>query len=195
MDRREALARISLVIGGSISAPALTSLFAGCASPDGDERPTQSNLPTLTSQALRIAADIIIPRTDTPGAVDAGVDGFIEALLADYFSPSNRASFLTGLDSFLASADQVLSRGFTTATPTEQLSFMELVDRATFPLGEADKSLSIDPNTIAFFRSMKQLVVAGYYTSEAGATIELHMAPYGSYQGDISFESVGKTWA
>jgi gluconate 2-dehydrogenase gamma chain len=47
-----------------------------------------------------------------------------------------------------------------------------------------------------FFRTMKELTLVGYYTSEAGATMELrHEAVPGRYEGCIPFETVGRTWA
>ena len=47
-----------------------------------------------------------------------------------------------------------------------------------------------------FFRTMKELTLVGYYTSEAGATMELrHEAVPGRYDGCIPFETVGRTWA
>jgi gluconate 2-dehydrogenase gamma chain len=47
-----------------------------------------------------------------------------------------------------------------------------------------------------FFRTLKELTLVGYYTSEAGATVELrHEAVPGRFEGCIPFETVGRTWA
>lgn len=47
-----------------------------------------------------------------------------------------------------------------------------------------------------FFRTLKELTLAGYYTSEIGATQELRWSPnHGSYQADIPFSDVGRAWA
>ena len=46
-----------------------------------------------------------------------------------------------------------------------------------------------------FFRTLKELVLVGYYTSEIGATQELRMAPMGSWSGDIPYADVGQAWA
>src|SRR5574338_1317293 len=43
------------------------------------------------------AAERIIPKTETPGATDAGVGDFVDKMLADWYSPSERDRFLTGL--------------------------------------------------------------------------------------------------
>ena len=55
-----------------------------------------------------------------------------------------------------------------------------------------------DPEDVgrqAFFRTLKELVVVGYYTSEPGATQELRMQPMGSWHGDIPYAQVGRSWA
>lgn len=47
-----------------------------------------------------------------------------------------------------------------------------------------------------FFRTMKELTVVGFYTSEIGATRELRHEPVpGRYEGCIPFSDVGRTWA
>lgn len=47
-----------------------------------------------------------------------------------------------------------------------------------------------------FYRTMKELTVVGYYTSEVGATRELrHEAVPGRYEGCIPLAQVGRTWA
>ncbi len=47
-----------------------------------------------------------------------------------------------------------------------------------------------------FFSQLKELTVAGYYTSEVGATQELHWNPApGEYRPDVPLAEVGRTWA
>ena len=47
----------------------------------------------------------------------------------------------------------------------------------------------------SFFRTLKELVVVGYYTSELGATKELRVDPMGSWRADIPYREVGSAWA
>jgi gluconate 2-dehydrogenase gamma chain len=49
---------------------------------------------------------------------------------------------------------------------------------------------------VPFFRTMKELTIVGYYTSEVGATVELrHEAVPGRYDGCVPFAEIGRAWA
>lgn len=55
-----------------------------------------------------------------------------------------------------------------------------------------------DPEDVgrnSFFRTMKELVLVGYYTSEAGGTQELRQNPMGTWKADIPLADVGRAWA
>src|ERR1041384_4340367 len=43
-------------------------------------------------------ADTILPRTDTPGAVDVGVPAFVDLLVAEWYPDDERNHLLGGLD-------------------------------------------------------------------------------------------------
>ncbi len=48
----------------------------------------------------------------------------------------------------------------------------------------------------SFFRQLKELTLAGYYTSEVGATEELQwLAAPGRYDADLPLSDVGRAWA
>jgi gluconate 2-dehydrogenase gamma chain len=53
-----------------------------------------------------------------------------------------------------------------------------------------------DRPEVPFFRTMKELTIVGYYTSEVGATVELrHEAVPGRHQGCVPFTEIGRAWA
>jgi hypothetical protein len=52
------------------------------------------------------------------------------------------------------------------------------------------------PAAPPFFRTLKELALAGYYTSEIGATQELQwLAAPGRYDADVPLSDVGRAWA
>jgi hypothetical protein len=84
MDRREAIKKASLVLGFAISSPAILGVLQGCkAAPELTYRPvffTPEEASTISE-----LAEIIIPRTTTPGAKDVGVPAFIDRMLNEVY--------------------------------------------------------------------------------------------------------------
>ena len=136
-------------------------------------------LPSLAAQApaAQLAADemtligevseLIIPTTDTGGALAAGVPDFVKMMLSNWFSDPERANFMAGMHEFLAGARKKYGKDFV-KLPARQKNeyFGELLAAAE----AAPTSASPAP----FVVLMKRLTIFGYYTSELGATIELH---------------------
>jgi hypothetical protein len=179
IDRREALRRAALALGGALSTPLVTAVLAGCSEKaDGAWRPR-----ALTADQVDLVAAIaehILPETDTPGARGVGVHRFIDTLLAESYPATERAAFVAGLADVDARAQRASGQSFLRATPAEQLALLEQLDREAAP----------------FFRIMKELTLVGYYTSEVGATRELHHAPVpGRYEGCVPLARIGRTWA
>jgi hypothetical protein len=173
IDRREALRRAGLMLGGALSASTMAGVLAGCEArrvPDAAWSPR-----AFTPEQLELVATIaehIIPETDTPGARAVGVHRFIDALLAETYSADARQAFVNGLTG--------IGRAFLQAAAAEQRSLLERLDRDAQP----------------FFREVKELTLLGYYTSEIGATRELHHAPLpGRFQGCVPLAQIGRTWA
>lgn len=97
-----------------------------------------------------------------------------------------------------------------TAVPDEEPPAVDVRERAEgsgSPLppeaeGDTVQWIHGDPRrqqgsrSLPFFRTMKELTVVGYYTSEIGATEELrHEAVPGRYEGCVPFARIGRTWA
>lgn len=234
ITRREALRRVALLLGGAVSAPTLAGVLAGC------ERRGESESAGWTPRALSVEqnemvlsmAEHIIPRTDTPGAREAGVNEFIDLMLAEYYPAGDREQFLIGLAQVDERSRRAYRVPYLDATPEQQLRLITVLDREAFqprevpavtetevdvrerfdgtaaesPLPPEMQSDTIRWRRIGpaararaelpFFRTMKELTLAGYYTSEIGATQELRHAPVpGRYDGCLPFAEVGRTWA
>ena len=99
MDRREAIKRTSVMLGFALSAPAILGVLNGCkAAPDLAFKPvffTPEQAATLSE-----LTEIILPKTDTPGAKDVGVPGFIDRMLKEVYSHEQQQRFLSDLAAF-----------------------------------------------------------------------------------------------
>jgi gluconate 2-dehydrogenase gamma chain len=134
ITRREALRRAAWLLGGTLSAPTIAAVLAGC----GDRRapPTAQWSPrTLTPQQLAMVvaiAETIIPETDTPGARAAQVDQFIDTLLTDHVASAEKERFLSGLTRLDARTRRAHQKAFTELTSAEQTAIVAELDRLAF---------------------------------------------------------------
>ena len=115
----------------------------------------------LDAHALRtvtIAAERIIPATDTPGATEAGVSAFIDKMLADWHTPAERDRFLAGLPELDARCHARAGKDFVECAAADQVAVLTALD------DEARSTSSGDH----WFTRLKYLTVYGYCTSEPG---------------------------
>ena len=178
IDRREALRRAALMLGGVISAPVIAGVLAGCG------RRRSGALSSEQLELVATIADHILPETDTPGARAVGVHEFIDAMLVEGYTGDGRARFFAGLADVDARARAACGRPFLECARAQQRALLEDLDRETLA------------QPAAFFRTVKELTLVGYYTSEIGATRELHHQPVpGRYDGCVPLATIGRTWA
>ncbi len=188
MDRREALKRTAWIMGGVVSAPAMMGILKGCAA-----KPTINWKPVFLNENQGIlisqVAEIIIPKTDTPGAKDAGVPGFIDLLVKDCYSKEDQDDFLSALTAFDDEAKKAYGDAFIDMNDEKQTEFVKKLH---------DEAITNKPEKRPFVMMMKELTMLGFFTSEPGATKVLqYVAVPGSYKGCIPLKEAGngKTWA
>ncbi len=190
ISRREALNRLTAIVGGAISAPALSAILSGCRARPATAAWTPQALTTEQAELLGTLVDLIIPATDTPAAKDAGVPVFIDTLLHDWAESEDRARFLTGLAAIDQDTQETHGVAFRDATPEQQNALLTRLDQ------EAIQARQEGADPLPFFATLKEWTLVGYYTSEIGATQELQwLAAPGRYDGDLPLEEVGRTWA
>jgi gluconate 2-dehydrogenase gamma chain len=167
------------------------SLFAPIArAATGDETPISSGTPsaavfTPPQRALMTAlSERIMPTTDTPGAIAAGVPEFIEKLLADWALPADRVPIVAGLDAIEARSRADYSVAGAEATPEQQDALLTLAMEDKLPGGKE------------FFDKFRQLVITGYFTSDVGITQERKYLPVpGRYDGAYPYSEVNRVFS
>lgn len=172
INRREAIKKATYFMGGTLSAPAILGVLNGCA-PD----PKPGWVPTLfdNEQALTVQelAETILPATDTLGAKDLGVPGFIEEMVAKVYKEEQRQQFIDGLNAFMEEVIDQQGKSFRKLEPNQRLAVAkEKNDYITNPATQAENMnrRSGWKGGPPFFWAMKELTLLGYFTSEYGAT-------------------------
>jgi len=205
IDRRQALKRISALVGGALSAPTLAGILSGCRAEKGESWSPSALNEHQNELVIRISQHII-PETDTPGAKGARVNRYVDKVLGDSFLPKDRKRFLSGLNEIDPRSREAHGSPFLERTFEEQRALLTEMDEQTFeneddvPTGASWGSFGEkpgdDPDPPSFFRTMKELTLVGYYTSEVGAKKELrYSATMGRYEACVPYEQIGRSWA
>jgi hypothetical protein len=183
IDRRDALAGMAAMFGASLFAP-IARAAAAQVTPISDGPPSSPVFSAQQRALMTALSERVMPTTDTPGAIAAGVPAFIEKLLADWASPDDRKPILAGLDAIEARARADYKVAADKATPAQQDALLTLAMEDKLPGGKD------------FFEKFRQLVVTGYFTSEIGITQEREYLPVpGRYDGAFPFSQVNKVYS
>lgn len=197
--RRQVLTGLIFSLGG---AAALTAFEAEAARPKrkAHKKATTATAPAPTKATptfytkgelatVTFLANGIIPRTDTPGALDAGVPAYMDHLYATWASQKTQAQHRAELAEITAHLDRLTDVQSVEAGnyDKQRLKALEALDAAAFgPEG----------NSYWPYRNVKSLIATVYYLSEPGATQELHyeLIP-GHWIASAPIAEIGRTWA
>jgi len=195
MNRRELLQRVAYLMGGAVSTPAVLGLMQGCVLQPGNAWQPQFLSANQVDTVTEIA-DIMIPRTDTPGAIDIGIPAFIDSMLKTTYAQTDQERYVTGLEAFEVRAQQEYKQPFKQLDHKQRVALVQRVhDEA---LAVQGTGFTMTPSPRPFVLMTKELVLLGYFISEVGATKVLQYDPVpGAYHGCVPLSQAGngKTWA
>jgi len=154
-------------------------------------------------QVAREVAQLLIPRTDTPGGADVGADRFLVLALAHgldgtrvpssggaiqgaaslYQRPDGTLDHLAWLEREL---DERAGGDYLAASPARRQAALEKIDAAAFASRDSDSP----------WTRIKGLLLTGYYTSQAGGSKELRyeLVP-GRSDPDIPLGPNDRAWS
>jgi hypothetical protein len=135
---------------------------------------------------LQLICDLIIPDTDSPGAIKAGVLERFDFVLA-HMTESEKTYWLEQLADVQAELNAFAKNEFISLPKSQQTEILSEFDKMAYQSPSETK-----PN----YRQLKQEIGAAYYTTEAGMTQELRYMPVpGKWEACIPLSEVGRTWA
>lgn len=156
-------------------------------------QPPARRVVVLTSGQARtvtVAAERIIPRTDTPGATEANVTAFIDHMLANWYSAKERDTFVGGLSELDARAQASGGATFVALSRDRQTALLEALDGEVAQM----RRTNADAANNHWFGVLKYLTVFGYCTSKVGMTQHLAIWPLpGRYDGDAPYRVASRS--
>ncbi len=184
-----------MILGYAITGSTVTALMQSCGA--GDKL---SWTPQLLSQEqasiLSALVDRILPRTETPGALDVGTDEFIDKILVSAFPEKIQKGFAAGLDDFNTTAKSMQGKAFVKLGDDQKDEVIRDFEEKSGPLPGALWAYNFaDGNAFPFYRMMKELTLLGYFHSEQIGKDVLAYDPIpGPFKGCIDYGDVGKVW-
>jgi hypothetical protein len=189
MNRREWLKSMSALAVGAIAGPSLLAVFDAHAA---SQKPGAKPEFFTPSQYGLVGAvsDIVIPRTDTPGAVDAGVPLFADQMFKAVYTKAEQQRYLTAMAAF----DKAGGKPFLQLDDAQRKALVTKLHAEGLAVPKGGK-----PAPAADFVLMsKKLAMLGFFLSQPGCTQVLQYDPVpGAWKGDIPLSQAGngKAWA
>lgn len=170
INRRQAIKRAALFLGTAVCASTLSKVMAA----DRSSLATGPNwnpsfLKKGQARIVSLAAELILPRSDTPGAQDVGVPQFIDLFYGEFMSDEESRRFDEGLFVFERA-------GFLDGSDEDRIALLK---------GATEASRG-------FIRHLRELTILGYFTSEEIARNVLRYDPIpGKFDGCVSVDEIG----
>lgn len=190
-DNRRMFMKKMVALFGATTAAAVLS---GCSVPEAEKFAAQklrtSSNDNLFSEhqltMLYSLCETIMPKTDTPSAVEAGCHEFVPHQLQHCHSKQQQDDCIQILNTVDMHANNKFSKTFVLLQPQQQQQLL-----VEF---ESD-NLSTDIEK-GQFRFLKALIVFGYFTSEMGVTQALNYQPVpGGFIGSTASNAETKSWS
>jgi hypothetical protein len=178
VNRRALLLGAVVLLGGAAALSRFTRKPADAAAAGG---------PVMSAERFALLeqiTQIMIPPTDTPGAIEAGVPAFIRQMLEDWGSASSRSEIAAVLEGIEKLAWEKFGAAFVELPPERRHEVVRGFDEQG--VGRQDPA----------YAKFKYLVLVGYYQSEVGATQELRyeLVP-GAWRACVPFSEIGRATA
>jgi len=181
MNRRQALKNFGLGAGILIVGPSTLSLLQSCKNePKSNWEPTFLSI--SNGLALKQILNIIIPKTDTPGANELNLAEFIDSYMDQVASEERQQYFKRSADAFAVAFknefDKDLDKGkekdfekiiskYLSATPEEQEIFAKTETETQDPIDKIPE-LKMDPDagSLSYLKNVRQMAIWAWKTSE-----------------------------
>lgn len=187
MNRRELIRHITLITGAAFAGGEF--FLSGCST---TERKPDMHFSENDIFFFDEVAETIIPKTNTPGAKDAGVGKFIAKYSVDCYNEDQLMAITKGISQLNDVAVARSGKKFTDITSQQKKDLLIQIDLEAKEYNAALKK----GQTSHYFTLMKQLTLFGFFTSKEGASQVLRYRPVpGKYEGCIDYIPGETSWA
>ena len=183
MNRRTAITHVAAMLGGAFSAPTLLAMERWESRTPSESFLAEFSLTENQKMIVAEVAEMIIPKTTTPGAKDVGVPAFIVMMLQDCYKTPEHKSFVEGLNKLEKKGFLAMSTEQKTAVlkqveidSAEEMKAYQ-VQQTKMGDNEDREQMAAQAKGLPYWRLMKELTMLGYFTSEEGIKSSFEYVP------------------
>ncbi len=145
-------------------------------------------------KSIVLIANVIIPKTETLGAVEAGVPLLMDTLYANWANKQTQSNHRNDIKILLRLIKEQLP-SFVTASYQQQTSTIKAIDDLAFQAQNTSFSSSASSKLTAY-KSLKNIITRTYYSTEEGMTKELrYMLIPGRWDACLVADENTRAWA
>ncbi len=195
MDRRSAIKRAGL-LGAAVAMPTMLTILQSC---KDEARLTWKPEFFSDTEAKTIATllDMILPRTETPGALDVKADVFIDKVIAQTYDAEGQQHMRDEILGFNAKCMENHQANFIDLDEPKRIVVLKAEEKSSGKFSRGVWGKAIGPQeAIGFYRSMKSMAIWAYFTSEEIGEKVLSYDPIpGVYEGCKPLADIGNRWS
>ena len=196
MDRRSALKKAGVLAGSAVAIPSFFSLLQSCKS---ETRLGWQPLFFTEIEAKTIAAilDMILPRTDTPGALDVKSDIFIDKVIAKTYDEEAQAKMRSEIAAFNSECEKNYGNTFIELNASDREKVLQAAEKNSGKFSPGVWGTAVGKQeTIGFYRSIKSMAIWAYFSSEEiGKNVLAYDPVPGAFEPCIPVSEVGNRWS
>jgi hypothetical protein len=196
MDRRKVLKFTGSMAAIAIAGPSLLSLLQSC---KNEARIDWQPIFLTGDEAAFISkiVDMILPRTETPGALDVKVDIFIDKVYANLYDAEAQEHVRKEIEKFNAECKSEFGNSFVNLSESDQIKVLQKAEENSGQFGSGVWGTTVGkPEPVGFYRSLKSTALWGYFTSqEIGENVLSYDPIPGAYRGCIPLSQVNNKWS
>jgi hypothetical protein len=193
MERREALKQTALF---GVATAIFPSLLQSCK--DVSRLNWQPKfLSVKHAELVSALVDTLLPKTETPGALEMKVDIFIDLVYGKLNGKAGQKEMDKGMDDFNATCKEKFGEAFADLSLENKTKILKMEEVSSPKFNGSVWGTAVGKQEpVGFYRSLKSTALWAYFSSE---DIGLNVLSYdpvpGPYQGCIPLSDVGNTWS
>jgi len=156
MNRREALSRVAIIMGGTVLGA--EAFLSGCKTAS-----TGISFSAADISFLDEVAETILPATNTPGAKEAKVGEFMKVMVTDCYEAKDQIIFMDGMKKLDEASSKANGKSFMDSDAKQRHDLLVTLDKEA----KAHQAAKKPEEPKHYFTMMKELTLTGFFTSES----------------------------